>query len=60
MNIFFMHQWQTFLINVIKRLFSKKTLEYGFIKYEFEGGIGRGLFVSTLETMISIINQNNT
>ncbi len=35
-----MPHWQTFLINVIKRLFSWKTIEFGYIKYELKGGSG--------------------
>ncbi len=34
--------WQTFLINVIKRLFSRKTIKFGYIyiyiKYQLESG----------------------
>ncbi len=37
-EFFFMPEWQTFLINVIKRLFSRKTIEFGYIKYELEDG----------------------
>ncbi len=45
--IFFMPLWQTFLINVIKRLFSWKKIKFGYIKYELGGDffihIWRGL-----------------
>ncbi len=37
-ELFFMSHKQTFLINLIKMLFSCDTIEFGYIKYELGGG----------------------